>query len=186
MVPLYYVSPGQINFVLPIGSSSRGTATLQIVRQSTGQIYGAGEIALSSASPGLFAANGSGTGQIAALNADNSLNSSSNPVTHGTVIQLFGTGQGFVANAPLMEFPVLSLVPTSATPLVLLNNVFVPSTNVQYTGLAPAEVGVWQINVLIPTTTVPGNAVSLQVFMSSIPSGNPASPASVATTIAVK
>jgi len=64
--------------------------------------------------------------------------------------------------------------------------VFVPSTNVQYTGLAPDEVGVWQINVLIPATTAPGNAVSLQVFMSSIPSGNPNAAGSVVTTIAVK
>jgi uncharacterized protein (TIGR03437 family) len=185
-VPLFYVSQGQINLVLPIGLPSNGTANLQIVRQSTGQIYGAAEIALSSASPGLFTAGGTGTGQIAALNADNSLNSSSNPVIHGQVIQLFGTGQGFVANAPADGTPSTGLVPTSATPFVLLNNVFVPSTNVQYSGLAPEEVGVWQINVLIPTTTVPGNSVSLQVFMNSIPSGNPNSPASVATTIAVK
>jgi uncharacterized protein (TIGR03437 family) len=185
-VPLFYVSQGQINLVLPIGLPSSGTANLEIVRQSTGQIYGAAEIALSSASPGLFTAGGSGTGQIAALNADNSLNSSSNQATHGTVIQLFGTGQGFVANAPLDGTPSTGLVPTSATPLVLLNNEFVPSTNVQYSGLAPEEVGVWQINVLIPTTTAPGNSVSLQVFMSSIPSGNPSCPASVATTIAVK
>jgi uncharacterized protein (TIGR03437 family) len=169
-----------------MGLPSNGTANLQIVRQSTGQIYGAAEIALSSASPGLFTAGGTGTGQIAALNADNSLNSSSNAAAHGTVIQLFGTGQGFVANAPPDGTPSTGLVPTATTPLVLLNNVFVPSTNIQYTGLAPSEVGVWQINVLIPTTTAPGNAVSLQVFMSSIPSGNPSSPASVATTIAVK
>ena len=185
-VPLFYVSPGQINLVLPMGLPSNGTANLQIVRQSTGEIYGAAEIALSSASPGLFTAGGTGTGQIAAENADNSLNSSSNPATHGTVIQLFGTGQGFVAGAPTDGTPSTGLVPTAATPLVLLNNEFVPSTNVQYSGLAPAEVGVWQINVLIPTTTAPGNAVSLQVFMSSIPSGNPVSPTSVATTIAVK
>jgi uncharacterized protein (TIGR03437 family) len=185
-VPLFYVSPGQINLLVPIGLPSNGTANVQIVRKSTGQIYGAAEMALSSASPGLFTADGSGTGQIAALNADNSPNSSSNPVIHGQVIQLFGTGQGFIANAPPDGTPSTGLVPTAATPLVLLNNVFVPSTNVQYSGLAPSEVGVWQINVLIPTTTVPGNAVSLQVFMSSIPSGNPNSPASVNTTIAVK
>jgi len=139
-----------------------------------------------SASPGLFTAGGTGTGQIAALNADNSLNSSSNPVIHGQVIQLFGTGQGFVAGAPTDGTPSTGLVPTSAIPLVLLNNEFVPSTNVQYSGLAPEEVGVWQINVLIPDITAPGNSVSLQVFMSSIPSGNPSSPTSVATTIAVK
>ncbi len=184
--PLFYVSPGQINLLLPMSLPSSGTANVQIVRQSTGQIYGAAEIALSSASPGLFTAGGTGTGQIAALNADNTLNSSSNPVVHGQVIQIFGTGQGFVANAPTDGTPSTGLVPTTVLPLVLLNNVFVPSTDIQYSGLAPDEVGVWQINVLIPTTTVPGNAVSLQVFMSSIPSGNPASPASVATTIAVK
>jgi uncharacterized protein (TIGR03437 family) len=185
-VPLFYVSPGQINIVLPIGLPSNGTANLQIVRQSTGQIYGAAEIGLSSASPGLFTAGGTGTGQIAALNTDNTLNSAAHPVLHGQVVQLFGTGQGFVANAPADGTPSTGLVPTAATPLVLLNNVFVPSTNIQYSGLAPQEVGVWQINVLIPANTAPGNAVPLQVFMSSVPSGNPTAPASIVTTVAIK
>jgi uncharacterized protein (TIGR03437 family) len=184
-VPLFYVSPGQINAMLPIGLPSSGTATLQIVRQSTGQIYGAAEIALAPASPGLFTSGGTGTSQVAALNADNSVNSSSRPAIHGQVVQLFGTGQGFVANAPPDGTPSTGLVPTAATPLVLLGNSYVPAVNVQYSGLAPAEVGVWQINVLIPATTAPGN-VSLQVFMNSIPSGNPANPAEIATTIAVK
>ncbi len=184
--PLFYVSPGQINFVLPIGLPQSGTANLQIARQSTGQIYGAAEIALAAASPGLFTSAGTGTGQVAALNADNSVNSSTNPIDRGQVIQLFGTGQGFVSNAPPDGSPGSGLIPTSATPLVLLGDVFVPSANIQYSGLAPSEVGVWQINVLIPTTTPPANSVAIQVFMASVPSGNPAAPAQVATTIAVK
>jgi uncharacterized protein (TIGR03437 family) len=184
--PLFYVSPGQINFVLPIGLPQSGTANLQIARRSTGQIYGAAEIALAAASPGLFTSAGTGTGQVAALNADNSVNSSTNPIARGQVIQLFGTGQGFVSNAPPDGSPGSGLIPTSATPLVLLGDVFVPSANIQYSGLAPSEVGVWQINVLIPTTTPPANSVAIQVFMASVPSGNPAAPAQVATTIAVK
>ncbi len=37
--------PGQINVVMPIGMPSSGTVNLQVVRQSTGQIYGAAEVA---------------------------------------------------------------------------------------------------------------------------------------------
>jgi uncharacterized protein (TIGR03437 family) len=185
-VPLFYVSPGQINLLLPIGLPSSGTADLQIIRQSTGQIYGAAEIALAGASPGLFTTAGTGTGQVAAENADNSLNSSTNPIAAGQVIQLFGTGQGFVAGAPADGSPGTGLIPTAGTPLVLINNVFVPTANIQYSGLAPSEVGVWQINVLVPSTTPPGNSVSIQVFLNSIPSGNPSNAAEIATTIAVK
>ena len=39
--PLFYVSPGQINLVLPNELPTGGTANLEIMRQSTGQISGA-------------------------------------------------------------------------------------------------------------------------------------------------
>ncbi|MDE3198522.1 MAG: hypothetical protein KGN84_19395, partial [Acidobacteriota bacterium] len=66
--PLYFVSPGQINVELPNGLPSGGSADLQVVRQSTGQIYASAELQLGSADPGLFTANGSGGGPVAAIN----------------------------------------------------------------------------------------------------------------------
>ena len=98
--PVYFVAPRQINFLIPSSIPTSGTADIQVVQNSTGQVLGSGQVSMSSASPALFAADGSGAGQLAALNQDNSVNSSGNPAPHGTVIQLFGTGQGVVSGGP--------------------------------------------------------------------------------------
>ena len=173
-VPMYFVSPGQINFLLPMTTPTSGGANVQVVRPSTGQVLGESAITLAVASPGLFTASG-GSGQVAALNQDNSVNSSTNPAAAGSVIQLFGTGQGLVPNAPPNGTPPSGPTPTQATPSVLLYQAFVPAANVQYSGLAPSLVGVWQINVLIPPAAVPVDKQTAQipcvVLIDGIPSG---------------
>lgn len=185
-VPLFYVSPGQINVPLSLSLPTSGTFDLQAVRQSTGQIYGAAEVPLASASPGLFSADASGNGEIVALNQDGTRNSPSNPIPAGQVLQIYATGQGPVSSPPADGTASTGQVPTAATPEVILGTTFVPSSNVQYSGLAPALIGVWQINVQIPMTATTGSAVPIQVFMNSIPSNNPAAPTQVATTVSIK
>jgi uncharacterized protein (TIGR03437 family) len=181
---LFFVSPGQINVPLPLSLPTGGTVDIQVVRQSTGQVYGGAEIALAPASPGLFTIGGTGTGQVAALNQDNSVNSPTNPVLRGQTIQLFGTGQGPVPNAPPDGMPATGQVPTATTPQVLIGGTYVPSANILYSGLAPYLVGVWQINVTIPSDETTGNYVPIEVLLNSF-SSNPA-PGQIATTIAIK
>ena len=127
-----------------------------------------------------------GTGQVAALNQDNSINSATNPQVRGGFISLFGTGQGFVANAPPDGQASTGLVPTALHPQILLGGAFVPDANIQYSGLAPDLVGVWQINFQVPTTVTAGNNVPIVVLMNSIPSNNPSTPGQISTTIALK
>lgn len=184
--PLFYVSPGQINVPLSLNLPTSGMADLEVVSQSTGQIYGAAEVPLASASPGLFTVDATGTGEIIALNQDNTQNSASNPIPRGQVLQIYGTGQGPVANPPADGTASTGQAPTAATPEVIIGTTFVPNANVQYSGLAPGLVGVWQIDVLIPMTATTGNTVPIQVFMNSIPSNNPAAPSQIATTVAIK
>jgi len=188
---LFFVSPGQINLPLSMSLATGGTVDLQVLRQSTGQVYGGAEVALSSASPGLFTTGGTGTGQVAAINvADGSINAATNPVVRGGYISLFGTGQGFVANAPPDGQAGTGPVPTAMNPQILLgsppNAAYVPAGNIQYSGLAPALAGVWQINFQVPLTAQAGNDVPIIVLMNSIPSDNPSVPTQIATTIAVK
>jgi uncharacterized protein (TIGR03437 family) len=61
---LLYVSPGQINFVLP-GGAAVGNAVLKVMRDN--QLAGATQIGLALVAPGLFAANGHPTGPAAAM-----------------------------------------------------------------------------------------------------------------------
>ena len=52
------------------------------------------------------------------------------------------------------------------------------SKGVLYSGLAPGQVGLWQINVAVPMSAVPGAGRQVIVFYRNIPSN--------AVTIAVK
>ncbi len=187
---LLYVSPGQINLPLSMSLPSGGTVDLQVVAQTTGQVYGGAEVPLNSASPGLFTIGGTGTGQVAAQNQDGSLNSATNQQVRGGVMTLYGTGQGFVANAPPDGQATTGPLSTTVTPQILLgagaNAIYVPAGNIQYSGLAPTLVGVWQINFQVPATAQAGSSVPIVVLMNSIPSNNPSVPSQIAATIALK
>jgi uncharacterized protein (TIGR03437 family) len=173
--PLFYVSPGQINMVLPMNLPTTGTVNMQVVSQSTGQIYGATDLAVTSASPGLFTLNAQGYGQLSALNDDNTVNGPGNPLTRGHIIQIFGTGQGAVMNAPPDGTPPTGLAPSLATPQVQISTIMVPPENIIYSGLAPGLVGVWQIDILVPTTVTAGSAMPVMINLNSVPSNDPAS-----------
>jgi len=188
--PLFYVSPSQINFQLSNSLLTGGTASIQTVRPSTGQIYGSTEIPLSSADPALFTSNGSGGGQAAAINfVDGTVNSSSNPVVRGQILILFGTGLGPVSTPPPDGQPVTAATPGLATPQVLIGSsatAFVDPSDITYSGLSPTLVGVWQMNLTIPTSAPTGGSVPIRIFLNSIPSVDPAQAGATTTTISIK
>ena len=66
--PLFFVSPRQINFQVPLGTAS-GVARLAVVagRQVFGDVLGSGPIQVAAVAPGLFAANSNGQGVAAAV-----------------------------------------------------------------------------------------------------------------------
>lgn len=186
---LQYVSPGQINFPMPMGLPTGGTVDLLVSRVSTGQIYGAVEIPMAQAAPALFVIGGLQSGPVAALNQDNSINTATNAAPRGTVVQLFGTGQGFITGAPPEGQAAGGPLPTPVLPKILLgptgSAVALDPSSILYSGLAPTLVGVWQINVQIPADAPTGN-VPISVLMNSIPSYNPAIPGQISTTIAIQ
>jgi uncharacterized protein (TIGR03437 family) len=160
--PLFYVGNNQINFQVPAKTATGGNVEVTIERTDTGQILGDSYLTMNTVSPALFTINGSGQGQVVALNQDNTVNSSTNAAANGTVIQFFGTGQGVVPNMPADGAVATGLTPTPYTPQVIIgtaaDNNPLPTSDVQYSGLAPGLVGVWQINALIPSTVAPTSA----------------------------
>jgi uncharacterized protein (TIGR03437 family) len=101
----------------------------------------------------------------AVINHDNGQpNSPTNPAKRNSWIELYGTGQGFVTNAPADGQPATGLATTPSLPQVALNGVFVNDASktgetfphIYYSGLAPGYAGLWQINVLIPNNVAPG------------------------------
>src|SRR6185312_134609 len=75
------------NFVIP-GSSAN------IVVATPGQTTKTFKVAMAASSPGLFALNAAGTGQLVAMNQDGSLNSSTNAAVAGSIVTLYATGTG--------------------------------------------------------------------------------------------
>jgi uncharacterized protein (TIGR03437 family) len=191
--PLFYVSPGQINMMVPTSAPTTGTAEFQVVRKSTGQILASATIPMNVAAPGLFTANFNGTGQVMALNEDNTVNTPTNAAARGSIVQLFGTGQGLVSGAPADGDVPQGQVPTSETPRVIVGTFYVddpaatgePGNHITYSGLAPGLVGVWQINVKIPMSVAPANNVVVVVTFKGLNS-NGNEPQRINTTIAIK
>ena len=201
--PVKYVSPGQINFIVPMNAPTSGTADVQVVRQSTGQILTDGLVAMNTVSPAVFAGGpvncslaGGKCRQAAVVNAaDGTVNGPNNPAAAGSYISIYATGQGFVQGAPPDgDIPRSGLVQTSTLPKVFINACYVDDAsctgetgveNVQFSGLSPQFPGVWQINVRIPKNTGGGTQVPLVVVMNNYTSQTGQS-AGYDTTIAVK
>ena len=103
--------------------------------------------------------------------------------------RLEGTGLGAVSSPPPDGQPVTAATPGLASPQILLGasaTAFVDPSAITYSGLAPALVGVWQINLTIPSTAPTGGSVPIRVFLNSIPNVDPNESGSTTTTIAIK
>ena len=187
--PLYIVWPGQINFIVPNEINPippSGTADLEVIQVSTGQILGAyGTVPIYSVAPAAFECGGGPTGTIyaCAVNADGTVNSANNPAVPGSIISLYMTGQGYIPGAPPDGVPPTAAISAQYAVTVLMNLVDVNSTTYQesniqhvlYSGINGIP-GMWQINVQIPKTVVPvSGAVSIDAITNNIPSWNAAS-----------
>jgi uncharacterized protein (TIGR03437 family) len=178
--PIYYIGPTQVNFQVP-SNAPLGSVRIAVRTADTGELVAGGSLLVSSAAPGIFTANQSGTGQAAVLNQDFSINSASNPAPAGSTISIYGTGQGQVSPAVIDG--------TAAGSSPLSNTIAVPTTSgttclnsqpsmcvavgssfgdVKYSGLAPGFIGLWQINVLIPPGTT--GVVPVRVVINGTPS----------------
>jgi uncharacterized protein (TIGR03437 family) len=168
--PLTFVSPGQINFMIPSSTPVGGDPVeFQVVKASTNAVLASYVFKIDPFSPGLFTADSTGTGQLSAVNVDDGqINGPAHPAKSGSYISLYGTGQGPVQNPPPDGSPPTGLAPTIISPRVFINNFEVSST-VQYSGLAPGAIGEWQINVQIPKDTPTGPA-SVVVKMADVQS----------------
>ncbi|HLK46937.1 MAG TPA: hypothetical protein VKT49_02315, partial [Bryobacteraceae bacterium] len=85
--PLFAVSPGQVNAQLPY-ETPVGTATLS-VNGSTPVSF-----TVAASAPGILIASST---RVLALNQDYSINGPEHPAQAGSVIMLFGSGQGAVS-----------------------------------------------------------------------------------------
>ena len=154
-VPLFYAGTDQINFQVPMSAPQSGTADVQVIEIASGRVLGDSTVAMVQAIPGIFTLTGDGSGTAAVLNQDNTVNGPNNQAVQGSTITIFGTGQGYISGAPADGNISNAPLQTATKPTIVMGPPpLVPSENITYSGLAPTLVGVWQINVVIPSTVI--------------------------------
>lgn len=177
LAPLYYVSPSQINWVVPMSAPTSGTADVQVVQASTGRVFAAGPVAMAPYSPAILMSEYTGTlRQAAVVNlSDGSINSPTNPAARGTYISIYATGQGFVPNAPPDGAPISGIINAPIPLRVNIGANWLDQMNydsssdipkdqwIQYSGLSSYP-GLWQINIYIPHAVVPNKQIPLIIL----------------------
>jgi len=146
---IYYVSPLQINFLVP-SDLLPGPSTVEVALD--GLNGSAVAIKLAATSPALFQVDAQ---HVVALHADGSVITPAAPAKPGDIVILYATGLGqtipnivygqlYDAAAPLAEIAEFKLV---------LNGETAGPEFVAYAGIAPGYAGLYQINVMLPKST---------------------------------
>lgn len=166
LLPLFYVSPNQINALIP---ASVQPQTLSSIFVKRGIVNGPViRIQIDDESPELFRI---GEKQVAATHADGSTVTAGNPARAGEVIVIYGTGFGATTNRELSYIiPSIpsSLVKTALTRIRINDSVLGPGA-ILYVGVTPGFAGLYQANIRLPDP-LPSNPV-IQIGIDSNWSG---------------
>jgi uncharacterized protein (TIGR03437 family) len=159
LMPLFYVSPTQINAQLPFEvAEGPQSVTLSVPGKPDMKV----DFAVSRNAPGLFNTQASDVGYAMASHADGSPVTVDSPAAQGETITLFGTGFGpYLSNAPdgfalpadgsfLLADPLTLVVGDNEVPTI-------------YAGAADRQVGVNAVSFTIDNTMPQGTNVPVKV-----------------------
>jgi uncharacterized protein (TIGR03437 family) len=159
--PLFFLkhdaaSFDQLNVQVPFELA--GKTSTQLVVYLNGKPSAAVTVAVQPVSPGLFTLCACGTGAAVILNQDYTINTQPNAAARGSVIMLYATGLGPTSPAGITGKAAPHAEPLAVTmaqywPTVTIGGV---SAHVEFSGLAPWFVGLWQVNVTVPANAPTG------------------------------
>jgi trimeric autotransporter adhesin len=159
LAPVLYTWATQVSAIVPYGI---GGSTAQVAVSYKGQTTAAISVPFAASAPSIFTLDSSGKGQAAAINQDDSVNTSSTRARIGDVITLFATGEGQTSPSGVDGKPASMPLPQPLLPVKVA--IGGQQAQVQYAGAAPGEVaGVMQVNVQIPSGIQTGNAVPISI-----------------------
>ena len=157
--PIYFVSSGQIDCLVPFGVS--GTSVNVAV--TNGVASNTVSVPLAKTSPGAFSLDTTGTGDGALLHLDNTLVNSASPAMKGEVVQLYMTGLGALTT-PVADGHGATAADSAVTPLAIyVNDVPVPAAGILYSGLSSLP-GLYQINFQVPKNLTVSGELPLAIL----------------------
>jgi uncharacterized protein (TIGR03437 family) len=168
-VPLFYSSGGQINAQLPFELPPNSRP--QLIVKGADFVTVPETITVAAARPGIFTTSQDGKGQGVIMDVANRLVDAANPAKAGDVVVVYCTGLG--ATNPAVRSGEAAPAPPSplakvTTPVSV--TIGGQPAAVQFAGLTPGLVGLYQVNVQIPSGLTPNAAVSLVVSQDGVPS----------------
>ena len=160
-MPLIFVSPTQVNAQMPF----QAIGNVVMVVHTPGGVSPNFNLVVQPTAPAVFLSGSAGplTNLPTVLRGSTDLLvTDSNPVHIGDTLTIYLTGMGAVSPLVQNGTPGPQSPPANAInlPVVTLGGA---ELNVQYAGLAPGEVGVYQINVTVPASAPQGLNVPLAI-----------------------
>lgn len=145
--PLVYARSDQVSAIVPYEIT--GQKNTRVMLQHNGQTSATVTIPVAASVPGLFTTDASGKGPGVVLNQDFSVNSAANPAPQGSIVLLYGTGEG-QTNPPGLDGTLAGeTLPKPVLPVAV--TIDGQDAEVLYAGAAPGLVaGVLQVNVRLP------------------------------------
>ena len=146
---IHFATPDQVNVQIPWELAGQPSAQIKVtINGNSGPLF---TLPLVSYAPALFEYSSGSTLFAAALDENFKLIGAANPARQGRIIQLYANGLGPVTNTPVSgdPTPASPFAFTTTAPTVTIGGVNAP---VQFSGLSPTIVGVYQLNVTVPNT----------------------------------
>ena len=157
-VPLFFVSPNQINAQVPWAAAT-GSSTLTVTTAAGASAPAA--VTISAFSPGIFAqaSNGRGPGAIQnwVTETNTPLNDFSIAAPVNGMLIIYATGLGAVQNPPA-DGAAGSGQRTVNTVSATIGG---RTVTAEFAGLTPGFAGLYQVNARVPSSTAPGNEAPL-------------------------
>ena len=166
VVPLFYVSETQINFMIPM-KQIPGKATVRVARQ--GVSGPEVTVTIVDAAPALFV----NEGYAIVTHGDASLITAEKPAEGGEIVVIYATGLGKVDKNPDSgEIPqYISRILKFSELKVRVGGAEITGDAIKYAGLTPGSAGLYQINVELPRDLGTDPDLRVEIGAASTPAG---------------
>jgi uncharacterized protein (TIGR03437 family) len=169
-LPLSYASSGVVNALVPYSATADTRESVAIQRENT--LSAPFKITVVDAIPAIYTINGQGFGQGAIVHAATGALVANDPTfpgagaaARGEYLAIFCSGLGAVDNPPSDNQPAPITPPFSTLKAHARVTIGGVDAVVTYVGLAPGQVGLYQINAQVPTSAPSGDEVEVQVIV---------------------